>query len=61
VTFAPKIYISFKKTQENQRNPTLRWVFLGGFFGFFWAGFLLPTLVSAKLYYAQIPVNNNKS
>jgi hypothetical protein len=40
VTFAPKIDVSFKKSQYNPKNPTLRWVFfkrvfwvlLGGFF-----------------------------
>jgi hypothetical protein len=32
-----------KKTNKTQKTA-LRWVFVGGFFGFYWAGFLLPTL-----------------
>jgi hypothetical protein len=32
-----------KKPNKTQENPLL-----GGFFGFYWPGFLLPTLVQAK-------------
>jgi hypothetical protein len=44
VTFAQKIEVSFKKTNKTQKTH-FEVGFLGGFFGFYWAGFLLPTLV----------------
>jgi hypothetical protein len=42
--------VKLKKTQKTQKNPFLveffRWVFLGGFF---WVGFLMPTLIENGL------------
>jgi hypothetical protein len=34
-----------KKTKKKH----FLWVFLGGFLGFFWVGFLMPTLVDSHL------------
>jgi hypothetical protein len=37
--------MSVLKTPIKPKKPALRWGFLGGFLGFYWAGFLLPTLL----------------
>jgi hypothetical protein len=43
--FCTKNYVNFlKNPNKTQKNP-LRGGFLGIFFGFYWAGFLLPTLL----------------
>jgi hypothetical protein len=41
------IFIRNKKNLKTQKTKKkyFWWVFLGGFFGFFWVGFLLPTLL----------------
>ena len=38
----------FKKTQKNPLESLVLWVFLGVFFGFYWVGFLMPTLTLMK-------------
>jgi hypothetical protein len=55
VTFAPKTDVSFKKKPIKPNKTRFEVVFLGGFFGvllgrFFWAGFLLPTLIQVEIH-----------
>jgi hypothetical protein len=50
--FVPKIYDGSKKPNKTRFEVG----FLGGFFGFYWAGFLLPTL--AKCLSKKLSSNN---
>jgi hypothetical protein len=49
VTFAQQIMSVYKKNPIKPKKIRLEVGFLCGFFGFYWAGFLLPTLTGTNL------------
>jgi hypothetical protein len=58
VTFAQKMMSVKKKTNKTQKTRLEVGFFRRGVFGFYWAGFLLPTLVlKAILTTVPIPVS----
>jgi hypothetical protein len=47
---AKSLYYFHKKFKINPKNPQKTFFvgFLGGFFGFFWVGFSMPTLIRMR-------------